>query len=98
MRARLTAVLLPLAACAGGPETNVNKIEPQLAVAAVHAVLERDEHAERGRGQVLDIAEHDDDLRPELRLRDLHQLHIDLVDVQLVEDVPVHEVDAGDAV
>lgn len=37
MRARLTALLLPLvlplAACSGGPETNVNKIEPQMAVA-----------------------------------------------------------------
>ena len=72
--------------------------QAELAGAVAHAVVDGDQRAQRGRGEVVDVGEADEQLGGVGPVDQRGDLLADGLDVRLVEDVAIDELDRGDAV
>src|SRR5579883_525641 len=73
----------------------VDVAQDQPAADALELLVEGDELAERGAGEVFDVAEVEEELLHPLLVDEAEELLADDLDVLLVEDLTVHEVDDG---
>src|SRR5207247_1897253 len=70
--------------------------QDELAAGAADLLVEVDELAERGTGEILDVAEVQKDLAAAQLVDEAEQVFADLLNVLLVEDLAVDEVDDRD--
>src|SRR5207244_7862672 len=77
-------------------DLRVDLAQDQLAAGALELAVERDQLAQRGAGQELDVLEVEQDLPAAELVDELEQLLADDLNVLFVEDLLVHEVHDGD--
>lgn len=77
-------------------DLRINVRELELALLFLDAFLQGDEHAQGSAGEVLHVAETEEQIAA-LTLHKLVQLFLNLVDAHFVEDLAIRELDQGDS-
>src|SRR5205823_2319838 len=76
-------------------DVRIDVAQDELAAGRLHFLVERDELAQRGAGEVLDVAKVQQDLAPAELIDEAEQVFTDLLDILLIQNFAINELNNG---